>query len=148
MLKALVDTVDITSPSCFIVTHREIEEPSDPMTVEEGMENMNTWLDSMKALADEVAIAVDSPKETLKEYAKKIWHSPKLINHFQDTLYLYLIDEVTGKPVKGKNYPIKIMKPLDFLKKFGSLVKVSEPECASYHSLRYLSVSYQLCMSS
>ena len=112
------------------------------MTIEERMENMNNWLDSMKALADEVATVVDSPKETLKEYAKKICHSPKLTKQFQTTLYLYLIDEVTGKPVKGNNYPIKITEPLALLREFAAFIKVSEPECVSYHSLRYLSVSY------
>ena len=129
MIKALVETVDITSPSCFFLTHRKLEEPSDPtpMTVEERMENMNTWLHSAKALADEVAAVVGSPKEKLEENAKKIWKSPELINHFQDTLYLYLIDEVTGKPVFGKNYPIKIMQPLDFIKQFAPFLKVSEP---------------------
>jgi hypothetical protein len=46
-------------------------------------------IDSINALADKVAAAIDSPKETLEtleENAKNIWKSPELIMHFQDTL--------------------------------------------------------------
>lgn len=35
----------------------------------------------------------------------------------KDTMYLYLIDELTGKPVRGDGYPLEITQPLEVIPK-------------------------------
>jgi len=101
----------VKCPASFILLPRRIEDQGgvDPAQVLPGLAK---YLEGMDAL---LAKAQDATWGTAK--------SSFMAQAF-DTYYLYLVDEVTGQPVTGPNYPIVIRKTSDRLQQLLPVLKL------------------------
>jgi hypothetical protein len=131
----MLEVNDVLVPSCFIITNQQIDPPSltSPeiamnLATEKEVEKMKPaikWLNRLSSVGTAIVEAVKDPVSHAIKTATE-----KLLD--EDTLYLYLIDELTmlplvipGDPV----YPIEIKRTKDggFLQKILPLLKVFFP---------------------
>jgi hypothetical protein len=134
----MLEVNDVLVPSCFIITNQEINSPSlsspevavniatehhSDLLVEKKIEHASKWLDRLSSLGTAIVEAVKDPVSHAIKTATE-----QLLD--EDTLYLYLIDELTMLPLVIPNdpvYPIIIKKSNDggLLPKILPLLKVS-----------------------
>ena len=75
------------------------------------------WVDRLKTIGSKVAAGeVGKAFETIKEGFADLVTG--------ETMYLYLIDELTGLPVRAKGYPIKITTPSEIVHKLLPVMQV------------------------
>mmetsp|Transcript_14389 Transcript_14389/g.19704 ORF Transcript_14389/g.19704 Transcript_14389/m.19704 type:complete len:333 (-) Transcript_14389:471-1469(-) len=93
-------------------------------TIEEGVK----WVERLtnittSALSGNVKEALDAIKEGLGD----------LVNAKE--LYFYLVDELTGKPVRGKGYPVKITKPSELVHKLVPCMQIGLRAMSLYNGV-------------
>lgn len=76
-------------PSCFIIVNQVIV--SDDKHVEEATVVADHWLDKLVSLSQNIMRALANPSTSLEATVFDLVHG--------ESLYLYLVDEVTMQPV-------------------------------------------------
>ena len=75
------------------------------------------WVNRLKIIGSKLAAAeVGKAFETIKEGLGDLVTG--------ETMYLYLIDELTGLPVRAEGYPIEITKPSEIVPKLLPVMQV------------------------
>jgi len=160
--KALFESTEILTPTCFVILPRKLGDDRDAPENDEG-ENALAFRDLL-GIADEAlslveadtgeseadedekgghedeepaGITSESQEKKPTGFCAKIgqaqrkvpsvktdiksWFSTKI---FEKPVYLYLVDEVTGKPVRGDGptYPIRIDSPKDQIRELAPLM--------------------------
>jgi len=141
LFKAMLETADVDMPSMFIILQGELpdEEPSDDVKARllkivddgsgltlgndnlsvkitgEGMSDVEgKYMDSLKTGKEWVERLGNIGQNFVRGNTKEMFSSIKEgLNQFvtEESMYLYLVDELTGMPVIGGGYPIKIDTP-------------------------------------
>ena len=84
------------------------------------METLNTGMKWVKRLGDIGKSALNGKPEEVIEKIKA--GLDDLVTG--KTMYLYLVDELTGEPVRGENYPIEIKTPSEIVPKLLPVMQV------------------------
>ena len=159
LLRGMIEAVDVTMPSCFIVvSHKldpaafaqqphgldsdesseaEAEDPAVPQLaaeVEAKAEAASRWMGYLGGVGKRCSEAVSRAGSSVSKAAdivgdSRAFFAEKFADKTQTVLYLYLVNEVTHKPVippegSGSPYPLRITAPTEFVGKFMPLMKV------------------------
>ena len=159
LLKGMIEAADVTVPSSFIVVSHKLnpaafadkphgldweqiteavaEDPAAPHPVAEVQgkaEAASRWLGYLGGVGKRCSEAVSRAGSAVSKAAdivgdSRAFFSEKFADKTQTVLYLYLVNEVTHKPVippegSGSPYPLKITAPTAFVGKFMPLMKV------------------------
>jgi len=153
LLKAAFEATEVQMPTAFIILEEELpdddEEEEKHMlkfelkedgtgfeasgelaelveTVKGRFDTGMRWVERIKSFS-EGAIAADP----IKTFAAMKAAFMELVT--AKTMYFYLIDELTGKPVKGGIYPIEITTPSDVVPKLLPVMQVSMRAMSLYN---------------
>eukprot|EP00964_Phaeocystis_antarctica_P099032 scaffold64945_cov55-Phaeocystis_antarctica.AAC.1 len=149
LLKAVFEATEVKTPTAFIILEEKLLDVVS-LSVEEEEEKaegrFNTgmkWVKSIKSFSERVSAA--GPVQTFEAMEaefKKLVSDKVLVDK---TMYLYLIDELTlkpvrpvideltGKPVKGSIYPIEITTPSKVVPKLLPVMWVGMRAMSLYH---------------
>ena len=94
-----------------------IELTGDLKAAKEQFDKVKTWLERLQKFGDGV-IEVDPERMFIK--IKGVLGDLMT----KETMYLYLVDELTGLPVRGDGYPIVITTPADIVHKLLPMMQV------------------------
>jgi hypothetical protein len=129
---AIFEANEVSTPSCFVILPYELPPPDKELSEEEEetmLDKAESWVETVSGLADEGGGLV----ENAAQYAKSFFGSA-----FKDkiaevkgqltekTLYLYLVDEYTGKPVYDEScvYPVQIDVASDLVDRYMPMMKI------------------------
>jgi hypothetical protein len=155
LLKGIFEATEVLMPTTFIILDEELsaEEPElsaaeqdqlmqlplkeDGSGIEltgnlkaakERLDKAKTWLERLQTFGE--GVIEGSPtkvfgkiKEVLGELMTK------------ETMYFYLIDELTGLPVRGDGYPIVIATPADIVHKLLPVMQVGMHAMSLYNGV-------------
>jgi len=103
----------------LVIDRKKVEKNADgALDALEALSGVCNWVDDLSRMdSDEMSTNEYSEKEvnTFFDAVKDKFNS--LVTNEEQTMYLYLIDELTGMPVKADGYPITITRPSDFVPK-------------------------------
>eukprot|EP01032_Pedospumella_encystans_P012153 gene12153-14082_t len=132
LLKGIIEANDVVVPSCFVIVNQLLLSPVDALALEneepgdvlqERMEKASGWL---KKITGFLSVATD-PQAIMSAASNRLTDMLR-----GESLYLYLVDEVTMQPVvptKGgefsDSYPIEITTQSDTAKQLVPLLKLS-----------------------
>jgi len=129
LIHAIYEADEVKTPTTFVVLENKIPESfsnkeEKSLQIGSGFEVVGERGDQLNSLIENMKQArtlVKSFAESSNEPDSNIFLTPikKICGQLAtaETLYFYLIDELTGKPVKGEGYPIEITKSSDFVPK-------------------------------
>ena len=112
LIHAIYDATEVSIPTTFIVLKKKLpgihSTQEELQTLQENIEQAKEWAIALSDIFTE-----DSGSKSIAEVIKGRFE--KLIE--VDTMYFYLIDELTGMPVTAGIYPIEIKKAPEFVPK-------------------------------
>lgn len=99
---AIYDATEVGTPTTFILLNENLEKKN--LTNPQRLENASNWIRELARLTKGIKdkkpeMVIDAIKNRMKKF---------IINK---TLYLYLVDDLTGERVKADAFPISITKP-------------------------------------
>ncbi|GMH83378.1 hypothetical protein TrVE_jg6496 [Triparma verrucosa] len=130
-MKAIFEATEVTTPTCFIILPYELEKEMKEEDQKTCLDKAGAWIEKVKVLLDDGAGAIKSPTSYLKRICSSAFNNKveKLKNNLgEKELYLYLVDEFTGKPVVTAKddaiYPIKIQTASDTMNKYLPMMRM------------------------
>eukprot|EP00964_Phaeocystis_antarctica_P083850 scaffold52787_cov60-Phaeocystis_antarctica.AAC.1 len=152
LLKAVFEATEVQTPTAFIILEEKLpddeEEEKQMLTLklkEDGtgfevsgelaelvetvrgrFETGMKWVERIKTFSEGVVAA-----DPIKTFAAMKATFKELIT--AETMYLYLIDELTGKPVKSGIYPIEITTPSEVVPQLLSVMQVGMRAMSLYN---------------
>jgi len=155
LLKAVFEATEVSTPTCFVVLNEELPE----LTADE-----KSWIEENVAIKDDgtgVEIKGKPPQWFLKLEArfkdglawadqlasfkpKKTLTSKNFFNCIKEPfkslldkkkLYFYLVDELTGEPVRGDGYPIVLTEPSELVSKLVPVMQVGLHAMSVYNGV-------------
>merc|ERR1740124_2151387 len=147
LMKGIFEATEVKTPTTFIVLEELLPDPPSEeekkrlmlqiakdgsVTVDGGSVSATFTEDGLvlKAAAGEYKEYVDHLNTGLNISADKVSDAFKTIKEglgdlvTGKTMYLYLVDELTGDPVRAEGYPIKITEPSDVVPKLLPVMQV------------------------
>eukprot|EP00964_Phaeocystis_antarctica_P068075 scaffold41228_cov50-Phaeocystis_antarctica.AAC.4 len=153
LLKAVFEATEVQTPTAFIILEEKL--PDDEKEEEKQMLKLKLkedgtgfeasgelvelcetvkgrfdtgmkWVERITTFAKGVVAA-----DPIKTFAAMTATFKELIT--AETMYLYLIDELTGKPVRGGIYPIEITTPSDIVPKLLPVMQVGMRAMSLYN---------------
>jgi len=126
ILKGMLE-IQITCPTSYVILPTKLQVADEEEEGEDAdhLATAQSLLDDVQANPDYVAHMIEMAQEKFNtaDLAKK--GMEKMKNYFCDeNFYLYLVNEKTGKPVAGGNYPIEIKTNSQNLDKFLPMMKM------------------------
>ena len=151
LLKGIFEATEVTTPTTFIILDEElqpelgaeeqeqllvslkedgsgIELAGDLKAAKEQLDKAKTWLDRLQTFGE--GVIENNPKQifgTIKEVFGELMT--------KDTMYFYLVDELTGLPVRGDGYPIPITKPAELVPKLLPVMQVGMRAMSLYNGV-------------
>ena len=130
--KAIFEATEVSTPTRFVILPYELPEPGAELSEEEqkGMlDQADEWMGTVTSMVEEGQGAVADPTSYARcflgaAFKRKVAEvKSSLVNK---TLYLYLVDELTGLPMydKGGVYPIKIETKSDLVDQYMPMMQV------------------------
>ena len=105
-----------------------IELAGDLKAAKEQLDKAKTWLDRLQTFGE--GVIENNPKQifgTIKEVFGELMT--------KETMYFYLVDELTGLPVRGDGYPIVITTPADIVLLLLPVMQVGMHAMSLYNGL-------------
>ena len=99
-----------------------------PEKAKEQFDKAKTWLDRVKTFGKGV---IEGDAETVFGKVKEALGD--LVT--EETMYFYLVDELTGKPVRGAGYPIEITTPSEIVPKLLPAMQVGMRAMSLYNGV-------------
>ena len=130
--KAEFEMDDVKTPSCFMVLPYELPEPDKEVTEEEEqsrLDSVESWIGDVTGLVEEGAGIVKNPLGYAKSFLASAFKgkvSEVKSKLKEKTLYLYLVDEFTGKAAFDPDgvYPVKISENSEFVDKYMPMMQM------------------------
>ena len=151
LLKGIFEATEVKTPTTFIILDEVLplelgaeeqeqlfvsfqedgsglELTGDAKAAKERFDKAKTWLERLQTFGDGVIEGDPTKvfgkiKEVLGELMTK------------ETMYFYLIDELTGLPVRGDGYPIVIATPADIVHKLLPVMQVGMHAMSLYNGV-------------
>ena len=114
LLKGIFEATEVKTPTTFIILDEVLpsELTGDDKLAEERFNKAMTWLECLKTFGDGAIHGLGEIKKVFGDLLTK------------ETMYFYLVDELTGLPVLGSGYPITITTPSDIVHKLLPVMQV------------------------
>jgi hypothetical protein len=127
----------VSTPTCFVILPYELPPPDAPVSEAEQrsmLDKAESWVGTVTNLVEEGTGLIESPASYAKSFFKSAFKSKMQkvkASLVEKHLFLYLVDEFTGKPVydEGGEYPIKIETKSDLVDKYVGAREASAKFC-------------------
>ena len=126
ILKGMLE-IQITCPTSYVILPTKLQVADEEEEGEDAdhLATAQALLDDAQANPDYVAHMIEMAQEKFNTADLAAQGMEKMKNYFCDeNFYLYLVNEKTGKPVAGGNYPIEIKTNSQNLDKFLPMMKM------------------------
>lgn len=148
LVNAIYDATEVTHPTMFVVLPEKL--PEGDNRVAKGpvdakrIDNVAGWFADLCTISVDIDEGIhatkDEPHRTYHMRNEEFFNSVRqrikaLVIDPKKTMYLYLIDELTGQPVKAEGYPIKIEKPHDCIPKMLPYIQHGMRAIWLYHGI-------------
>ena len=94
----------------------------------ERLDTAKTWLERLKTFGE--GVIENSPEKVFGKIQEVFG---ELMT--KETMYFYLVDELTGLPVRGDGYPIEITKPSELVPKLLPVMQVGMRAMSLYNGV-------------
>ena len=130
-MKAIFEATEVKTPTCFIILPYELEKEMKEEEQKSCLDKAEDWIEKVKVLVDDGVGAINSPASYFKRFCSSAFNNK--VKELKDNLtekelYLYLVDEFTGKPVVTAEddpiYPIKIQTQSDTMNKYLPMMRM------------------------
>jgi len=151
LLRGIFEATEVKTPTTFIILDEElppelgaeeqeqllvslkedgsgIELTGDAKVAKEQFDKAMTWLKGLKTFGE--AVIENNPSKVFVEI-KKVFGDLMT----KETMYLYVVDELTGLPVRGDGYPIVITTPADIVHKLLPMMQVGMRAMSLYNGV-------------
>ena len=132
LLKGIFEATEVLTPTTFIILDKELPpelELTDNFEAAKDLFDQGmAWLERLQTVGNGI----------LKGDADKVLGGIKevLNKHMVDqTMYLYLVDELTGKAVRGDGYPITITTPSELVHKLLPVMQIGIRAMSLYNGV-------------
>lgn len=123
VIHAVFDADEVQCPTTFIVVKEKLpdlsQKPEGDEACKDHFENICGWIKKLAGIADDITKITDDdtkdkPEKMVGALNKRL---KNLIIDETKTMYFYLVDDLTRKPVTktGSPYPIEITKPSEIV---------------------------------
>jgi hypothetical protein len=130
--KAIFEATEVSTPTRFVILPYELPEPGAELSEEEQtsmLDQADEWMGTVTSMVEEGQGAVADPTSYARcflgaAFKRKVAEvKSSLVNK---TLYLYLVDELTGLPMydAGGVFPIKIETKSDLVDQYMPMMQV------------------------
>ena len=150
LLKGIFEATEVLTPTTFIILDDELppelgaEEQDQLMQLslkedgsgieltgklkaaKERLDEAETWLERLKTFGE--GVIENNPSKVFGEIKKVLGDLMT-----KETMYFYLVDELTGLPVRGDGYPIVITKASDIALKLLPVMQVGMHAMSLYN---------------
>ena len=125
LLKGIFEATEVKTPTTFIILDEVLpsELTGDERLAEERFEKAMTWLECLKIFGEGAIHGFGEIKKVFGDLMTK------------ETMYFYLVDELTGLPVRGAGYPIVITTPSEIVHKLLPVMQVGMHAMSLYNGL-------------
>jgi len=129
---AIFEATEVATPTCFAILPYELPAPKVKLGKEE-QESMfleaEEWADTVAGLAEEGTGVIKSRAQYARSFFGSAFKDKiaKVKSKFvEKSMYLYLVDEFTGKPVHDESgvYPVKIDVNSELLEKYLPMMRI------------------------
>lgn len=153
LLKGIFEATEVKTPTTFIILDEMLSEEEPGLSkleleqllslkkdgsgielagnlkiAKERFDKAKTWLERLKTFGEGV---VEGDPNKVFGKIKEVFG--ELIT--KDTMYFYLVDELTGLPVRGGGYPIEITKPAEIVSKLLPVMQVGMRAMSLYNGV-------------
>lgn len=153
LMKGIFEATEVKTPTTFIILDEMLsaEEPREKKQLQEQLlslkedgsgielagnlkiakerlDKAKTWLERLKTFGEG---AIENNPNKVFGQIKEVF--AELIT--KETMYFYLVDELTGLPVRGAGYPIKITKPSEIVPKLLPVMQVGMRAMSLYNGV-------------
>ena len=129
---AVFEATEVTTPTCFVILPFELPDPSedeDEDASESMLDAAEGWIETVTGFVETGESVVSDPVSYAKNFLSSTFTSKvetmkqKLVDK---TLYLYLVDEYSGKPVYDTNgvFPVKIETSSDLVQEHMPMMRM------------------------
>jgi hypothetical protein len=116
LCKTIFEATEVSTPTSFVILPYELPPPDAPVSEAEQkkiLKKAESWVGTVTSLAGEGTGLIENPASYAKSFFGSVFKSKMKkakASMVEKTLFLYLVDEYTGKPVYDKTgvYPVKI----------------------------------------
>ena len=125
LLKGIFEATEVKTPTTFIILDEVLpsELTGDERLAEERFEKAMTWLECLKIFGEGAIHGFGEIKKVFGDLMTK------------ETMYFYLVDELTGLPVRGAGYPIVITTPSEIVHKLLPVMQVGMHAMSLYNGV-------------
>ena len=137
LLKGIVEATTVQTPTTFVLREEMLPDPpahsstdSSGLTgiTETAFERGLAWLQGMARFRE--GVEQNDPKAVFDEVQDAVDKLPTA-----ETMYFYLVDELTGEPVRGEGYPIEISSKSDLVPKLLPVMQVGVRAMSIYNGV-------------
>jgi hypothetical protein len=151
LLKGIFEATEVKTPTTFIILDNQLppelsaeeqeqllvllkedgsglELTGEAKVAKERFDKAMTWLERLQTFGE--GVNENNPSKVFGEI-KKVFG--ELMT--KETMYLYLIDELTGLPVRGDGYPIVITTPSEIVHKLLPVMQVGMRAMSLYNGV-------------
>ena len=151
LLKGIFEATEVKTPTTFIILDNQLppelsaeeqeqlfvllkedgsglELTGDAKVAKEQLDKAMTWLERLQTFGE--GVIENNPSKVFGEVKKVLGDLMT-----KETMYLYLIDELTGLPVRGAGYPIKITTPAEIVHKLLPVMQVGMRAMSLYNGV-------------
>ena len=156
LMKGLFEATEVMTPTAFVVLKDKLPEPPSAAQKEEllalslkddgqGFQvsgDLVTYVEQAKAHLEEGKTWLERVQSfgvgVVEGDAEAVFGSVRaalgdLVTH--ETMYFYLVDELTGEPVRGNGYPLKITTPSELVPKLLPVMQVGMRAMSLYNGV-------------
>ena len=151
LMKGIFEATEVKTPTTFIILDEElppelsaeaqeqllvslkedgsgIELAGEAKAAKDQFDKAMTWLERLKSFGD--GVIENNPNKVFGEI-KKVFGDLMT----KETMYLYVVDELTGLPVRGDGYPIVITTPAEIVHKLVPVMQVGMHAMSLYNGV-------------
>lgn len=133
LLKGIFEATEVQTPTTFIILNKKLP-PEAELTINnlEAVKDLfdqgTTWLERLQTVGEGMIEGnADKVLGKIKEVLNK--------HMTEETMYFYLVDELTGKAVRGEGYPIVIKTPSELVHTLLPVMQVGMRAMSLYHGV-------------
>jgi len=130
---AIFEATEVSTPSCFVILPYKIpcpDEAPEKGKEKEMLDKAEEWISTVTDLTEAGTGLIESPSSFAAAFTNSSFFKGKIDSikskYVEKSLYLYLIDEYSGKPVYDESgvYPIKIDVASDLMNKYMPMMRI------------------------
>ena len=133
LLKSIFEATEVNTPTTFIILNQELPSEAkitdDLKAATDFFDQGIAWLERLQTVGEAIinGDSTDTVFGTIKDVVNKRLTAK--------TMYFYLVDELTGKVVRGPGYPIKITTPSELVHKLLPVMQVGMRAMSLYNGV-------------